>query len=161
MRCNEDIHNTKCYKKKIRKDLIKFCNCQYFTHSLTLNFNSDITLATAESKVRKFHQRVNRSIMGKGYEKYPDDQFQSFGVFEHIHHNLHMHLCSKMALQYWYENYEYRRLKNAIEIHWSTLAPAGDVKLKCLYDPTGAFVYSTKEYWKDDFSDQYYLFGRK
>lgn len=117
---------------------------QNFTYFVTLVFNRCETIDSARKKLRMFHQKLDRKILGVDWYKKPHDQRTFFIAFpEHIASNLHYHLLVKVR-----DEYKGRFEEHAPSV-WEGLVKSGSINIQEIYDERGLISYCVKEQHKN------------
>lgn len=124
-----------------------------FEISVTLNFNRDISWDAARDKLGEWAQRVDRTYLGNGYRKRPNDRALFVAFFENEGTNSHLHTLERLPLVPWHRLImpkfrNYQTLKwhiRTLTKHWVKLVKSGSVDVKRIYDVEGIVQYNTKQ----------------
>lgn len=124
-----------------------------FTHFVTLTFNQrqyhrpDQILEYARDKIKFFHSKLDRCLLGSDFYKKPTNQRTLFVAFpEKIQTNMHYHILMRIAVLS--EN----KFNTHAENIWTSIMPSGTYDCKVLrdaYDEDGLVSYAVKEQFKN------------
>lgn len=134
--------------QELIREMRAFLKAQDFDLFGTIAFNRETTVDGLRRRLKRFHQHVDRSLLGKRFDKRPPQERTLFFAFiEHRTSNLHLHLMIKVppgtAMTERYSWVAPRKLKK--------LLPKADLKLSPLREMTDLYRtvdYSTKELWE-------------
>ena len=82
------------HRSALRSAYILFITTQGFQSFITLTIGGEIAASKGAELVRKWAQRVDQSILGTGYRRYPDFRVQFIGVPEMLAGHAHYHLAA-------------------------------------------------------------------
>ncbi|KIU30449.1 hypothetical protein SR39_21045 [Methylobacterium radiotolerans] len=116
------------------------------THAVTLIWNPEDGRLTPE-RVRAdtaiAHCRVDRALMGRGFNKLPLDRRTGYvGLIEHPETNTHAHYAWRVPAEH------QAGFEDALRGWWEHLHPYGDVDVQALYEPAGWAAYMVKDQWR-------------
>lgn len=124
----------------------------------TMIFNKDISLAEACDYLKKFHQRIDRNLLGQSYYKKDISMRTAFIAFpergkkgkrEFLHFHLLLKLDDSNPQQYLRN---YLKLCTRANRIWRKLYPTGNFRVSPLEDQSDILktcLYSTKDIFED------------
>lgn len=132
-------------QRRLEREFIAFLLNQPVSHFVTLVFNEPRALSLAHRKLRDWHARIDRALLGPKWAKRErSDRTLFFAFPEHIETNIHYHLLVRPALT---------RTQFAFEdiavTAWSDLVPAGDVTVFPITQKRGVVHYVTKDIFRN------------
>lgn len=138
-----NFYNEHFHPKKIVPEMESWLERTPFTHFVTLAFNRTETIDSARNKLKHFHARLDRKILGSNWYKKAKEERTFFLAFpEHIHSNFHYHLLTVV------KNENECRFNNSVEDAWKSIVKSGSVNIQSFrksYNPEGFVSYSLKE----------------
>lgn len=109
-------------------------------------------MRTGYNKVKEFHARVDRGVLGKYWHLKPYEERTLFIAFpEHLESNFHYHLLAKVPAD--------KKIEFLVQARkaWSNLVPSGSIQvgnnndlfLKTELDRIKTLLYATKNIWNE------------
>lgn len=125
----------------------------HFTHFVTLTFNQqryhrpDQILEYARDKIKFFHAKLDRCLLGCNWANKPKDERTLFIAFpEKIPVNMHYHAFIRMPQK------NERKFDEYAKSIWKSIVPSGTYDCKLMRtapDPNGLISYGIKEQFKN------------
>lgn len=143
---------------RLRQAAIEFLMSREFTYFPTFNFNRTTTLEEGRRKIREWHARFDRKLLGSKWSKTPEAERTFFiGFPEHLESNLHYHMLLVPAVPM--QPFKFKILANSI---WTSpnLVPSGDVHVEPIIseeDQENVARYITKDAVKESHWDKFII----
>ncbi|MAK61597.1 MAG: hypothetical protein CMK09_11505 [Ponticaulis sp.] len=136
---------SKTQQKQVELEFKKFLHDQPVSHFVTLVFNEDRSVSLAHRKLRDWHARVDRALLGpKWAKREKSDRTLFFAFPEHIQTNIHYHLLVRPALTRTQIAFE-----EIAETAWNYLVPAGSIRVLPITRKRGVIDYVTKDIFRN------------
>lgn len=125
--------------------LLEWLSGEKWTHFLTLNINDKSNYAAAEKLLKRFHQRVDRSLLGPKYFQRPERRLLLIAFPEHVAENFHYHCLIRFRCRCEHTD---RELDDILAKKWKEVIARGSTNMQPIYNLAGVSSYITKELWK-------------
>lgn len=109
------------------------------THFITLVFNRDMEMTSAEKALRAFHARLDRKALGPGWRELGGKRSRYIAIAENVDTNFHFHAAFVVA-----PGYEDAYANAALKA-WEKLMPRGSVDVQPVSFSEGIGRYATKQ----------------